>query len=1061
MLLLKKIRIINWHFFSDETIEIGPTTLFTGDNGTGKSTIIDAIQYALVARIDRIKFNAAATDRRTGRNLDSYLRCKIGAEALDFVRGDCISHVMLEFADGENSFCAGIMAEAFTEGQPREHQWVLEKGRITDVRVFDEGSFLPPRIFRDSIKEIGGSICATKSEYNARLTHLLKVYRRNTDFNPYLEAVVRSVNFSPFTSVHDFVCDYILEERQVDISAMRENLQNYKEAEREAIEMETKIGRLSEIRDTTAEAEKISRQIIMQEYFRRRIDVEAEYTVLHGLKNRRENREKDCVNLESKISELKERREGLFTLQQETQFALSRNDTHMLYERLNRGLSELSERISSEKIRADRFETLKSQCVTLTGRELADDLALEIATVGEEARLLVGTLNRLEVELDGHKRDFADLSIEKKELESGILRYPDEAMALKAAMEKNGIPAALFSDQLEVKDEEWHNAIEAWLNTQRFSLLVPETDFQKALRLYDKQPLKTAGVGIPNLMKMHDAEALNGSLAEVVEARSPAARRYAAFLLGEVMRAELDTLKNHNKAITKSCMRYANHTAVRVREEVYGRWYIGREAKRRRQEQLVNLIDAVSVSIEKLLKEIYKVKEREEILSRVYGTLHDMRTLEDAGERMEVLAKEWTETKRKLDGIDTSTFDELKLQLAAFAESIRGLEKELEELNRALGSARNEAENLGRMCAESEGRLNQLSAILAGFEAEYPDLAGDFVQYFEERMREEKKKTRQVDFGGIQSRYESVVKNFRTRLDNLKRQLSDLKRKYNADFHVYIPEEDAASSGFISLLKQYAETELPEYRDKIARARQEAERQFKEHFVSRLNEYILEAKESFKEINYILNLISFGQDQYHFTIQEKAEKKVLLEVIRAASEIRDYEGTMFESLNDDRQRVEVERLFEGILGNDLDSAEVRDVCDYRQYFQYDIRIRQQNTTDSQGRPLESYLSKVLREKSGGETQTPYYVAIAASFYRFYKDDETAIRLVLFDEAFNKMDDERIGSIIDFFKRLRMQIITAVPTEKTESIARFMDTVNLVFRRDYRAYIRDYTILMEN
>ncbi len=208
-------------------------------------------------------------------------------------------------------------------------------------------------------------------------------------------------------------------------------------------------------------------------------------------------------------------------------------------------------------------------------------------------------------------------------------------------------------------------------------------------------------------------------------------------------------------------------------------------------------------------------------------------------------------------------------------------------------------------------------------------------------------------------------------------------------------------------------------------------------------------------------MIRFGQDQYHFTIQEKPEKKTLLEVIRTASEVRDYEGTMFDALTDDRQREQVERLFEGILQNDLDSAEIRYVCDYRQYFQYDIRIRHADTRDKDGKPLETFLSKVLREKSGGETQTPYYVAIAASFFRFYKDDESAIRLVLFEEAFSKMDDERIGSIIDFFKRLGMQIVTAVPTEKTESIARFMDSVSLVFRRDYRAYVRDYAVLMED
>ncbi|MFW5789479.1 MAG: ATP-binding protein, partial [Spirochaetota bacterium] len=101
MLELRRLRLVNWHFFSDATITFGPTTLLAGDNGTGKSTIIDAIQYALVAQVSRIRFNSAATDRRAARTLESYCRCKIGSDAVDFVRGDCISHVILEFADGE------------------------------------------------------------------------------------------------------------------------------------------------------------------------------------------------------------------------------------------------------------------------------------------------------------------------------------------------------------------------------------------------------------------------------------------------------------------------------------------------------------------------------------------------------------------------------------------------------------------------------------------------------------------------------------------------------------------------------------------------------------------------------------------------------------------------------------------------------------------------------------------------------------------------------------------------------------------------------------------------
>jgi uncharacterized protein YPO0396 len=125
----------------------------------------------------------------------------------------------------------------------------------------------------------------------------------------------------------------------------------------------------------------------------------------------------------------------------------------------------------------------------------------------------------------------------------------------------------------------------------------------------------------------------------------------------------------------------------------------------------------------------------------------------------------------------------------------------------------------------------------------------------------------------------------------------------------------------------------------------------------------------------------------------------------------------------------VERLFEGILQNDLDSAEIRYVCDYRQYFQYDIgfatRIRR-TRTESRWKPS----SRRYCGKSREGKPRPLLRGHRCELLPFYKDDESAIRLVLFEEAFSKMDDERIGSIIDFFKRLGMQIVTAVPTEKT-------------------------------
>ena len=1062
MLILRRARLVNWHFFSDTTVELGPATLLGGDNGSGKSTIIDAIQYALVAQVSKIRFNAAANERRAARTIESYSRCKIGADALDYVRGDTLSHVILEFDDGERSFCAGIMVEAFVEGDAREHEWILDGGRLDDVKVYDGKYLLSPRFFRDAIKQLGGYLCATKRDYNNRLTLLLGVHRRGAEFNPYLEAVVRSVSFTPFTSVHDFVCDYILEEHNVDVGAMKENLQNYRTAEREAHAVMERIERLSGIETLTKEVALAARQILRQEYLRVRLATEEQDARIASSRRLIDEGERERANAEESLHSEEERKERLDTMRQELQFALAQDERHRLYERLRRDGAELDRRIGEEKGRLERRDLLLSQCRTLLGRTLGDDLAAEAEALSAEQQRSTRESVEADVAIESAKEELSELYAEEKELAGGILRYPEATTELKKAVEKAGIPAAIFADLLEVTDPQWQNAVEGWLNTQRFNVLVPEADFQGALEIYNRLPAKTAGVGLPNLAAIHDEEVHPGSLAEVVEARTPAARRYAAFLMGDVIRTDIENLKRFDRSITAGCMRYAAHTATRIRREIYERWYIGKEARARRLETVRREIDRLARAIEGFLASKRKAEEHIEVLTRVLRQLPAIEELASAAGRLETAQSQRREVEAQLASIDTSSFESLKTQIGSISESIRAADESMGKLREAIGSVR---ERLQSLASRLEGEIiegERREAALSGFLSEHAAEETDLAAYYEERLRGERRATGgRVDYAAMRGRYESSFAGLRTRLEKAKSELRAAKQHYNHEWNELLSLEDDESLDYLERLARYRETELPEYRDKITHAREEAERQFREHFVSRLNEYIIEAEESFKEINHILESIHFGKDQYRFSINRNPDKRSLLTAIATAAEINEVDGTLFSSLKSDEERASIERLFQDVLTHELDDPAVREICDYRQYFIYDIRIRHTDTLDEKtGKPLESYLSRVLREKSGGESQTPYYVAIAASFFRFYRDSPNAVRLVLFDEAFNKMDDERIGNMIGFFRKLAMQVVTAVPTEKIESIAPYMDRTNLVVRRNYSAVVRAYEKLDE-
>jgi uncharacterized protein YPO0396 len=204
----------------------------------------------------------------------------------------------------------------------------------------------------------------------------------------------------------------------------------------------------------------------------------------------------------------------------------------------------------------------------------------------------------------------------------------------------------------------------------------------------------------------------------------------------------------------------------------------------------------------------------------------------------------------------------------------------------------------------------------------------------------------------------------------------------------------------------------------------------------------------------------FGEDIYRFRIIPKPEYKRYYDMIIDPMLLEGGYNLLSEQFNS-KYKDELADLF-AVITDEGASAKAREhddyekrvkaFTDYRTYLSFDLEV-----IDRDGETQR--LSRTFGKKSGGETQTPFYIAVLASFAQLYRigRDKTAAtsRLIIFDEAFSKMDGERIVRSIELLRDLDFQAIISAPPDKIGDIATLVDRNLCVLRDRRRACVKSF------
>ena len=237
--------------------------------------------------------------------------------------------------------------------------------------------------------------------------------------------------------------------------------------------------------------------------------------------------------------------------------------------------------------------------------KLLRDTAYEVETI----------VSSLKSEKDEKESALAGLSKQKKPYPKGLRQLRDEITHQLENQVGKKVRIDILADVLEIpeKEELWRNAVEGYLNTQKFYLLIDPNYYQKALRIYNqiKKDYSDFSYGLVDIGKLREREHLdpwNDSLAMKIETDNELARSYIDYLLGRVVCcSHVDQLRKHKIAITADGMVYQGYVARPIRRELMENVFIGQRA--------------IAIQISRLQNELREVEDQLHTWEPVYMVL--------------------------------------------------------------------------------------------------------------------------------------------------------------------------------------------------------------------------------------------------------------------------------------------------------------------------------------------------------------------------------------------------------------------------------------------------------
>lgn len=1072
---LQQFEVLNWGTFDKKIWRMesdGFNSLLTGDIGSGKSTLVDALTTLLVPH-QKITYNKAAGAENKERTRYSYVRGEFKNQKDEltnrsksvYLRDEDVYSVLLAYFYNQGYDQGLSLAQVFWIKNGKDEKFFLTSGQKLSISEHFTNFGTDILQLKKRLKKLPQSdLFDHFSDYSSNFRNIFGIQSDKA-----LDLFYQTVSMKSVGNLTDFVRSHMLEKSDVKerIDELKRNFENLTRAHEAVLKAKRQM---QELKPLVSEAEEFENIRIEIEDLERCLEAlpvyfAAEKSGLLKIEIERLTAEHDRIK--NRIDETATDLEELRRTEREITSAIDNNAEGRRLTDINRMMAEKEELKRQKAEEAGKYESLANVLGLLKpsdedifyqarpkAKELEVAIDLELSELREERDDLKIEWNRLNQEITEDKAELESLRLRKTQI-------PETNLRLRAAilkdLELDEADLPFVGELIRVKEDakEWEGAVERLLHNFGLSLLVPEKDYKRVSNYVNKTNLKGRLVYFrthsePN--KRSNVDIAENSLIHKIEIKSDSDfYDWIENDLNErfniVCCATIEQFQREPYAITRE----GQIKSGKARHEKDDR----KDISDRRNYVLgwsnIEKIRAIEMELEKIEKEISAVEKglasnerKQKELDTKKICLHDFLKFTDYSQinwRKEAVEIQRLVAEREELEKSSDQLKKLKELLSKTQEEIRARDKDKSASEKKLGQIEQERTNC------EERLLECVQAVGSMTEAE-----------------------KEVYFPKVRE----YIKGASLTLKGIDGLQSDVRRRIEGTKGQKIKSGEKLREGVISRMRGYKDQYPAETVE--ADASIEAIPEFK-RFLKKIEDDDLPRHEKrFKDFlnEGTINDIAIFKNQL-----ETAEKDIKAKISKINESLRDIEynpGKFIQLVPDNIQDVEIKEFktqLRNCLENTLGETEVYNedkfnqvkkildrfnsgaqsdinwtgkVTDVRNWFIFNASIKYMENGEE-----DEFISDSSGKSGGQKEKLAYTILASALAYQFglewNRKRSRSFRFVVIDEAFGRGSDESTRYGLELFKKLNLQLLIVTPLQKINIIEDYINAVHFVSNKD--------------